>query len=151
MNSSKDRWWLTQCVTFETENIISCLYSIKVCPANTECHNTIGSYNCECLNGFKKINHDDKVCVDVDECKDVPGLCHQRCNNYWGSYRCSCESGFRLNENNRTCDDVNECEVHKTYNLCMGICENTQGSYKCTCPPGFKLGVDGRTCQGMVV
>lgn len=119
-----------------------------MCPANTECHNTIGSYNCECLNGFKKINHDDKVCVDVDECKDIPGLCHQRCNNYWGSYRCSCESGFRLNENNRTCDDVNECEVHKTYNLCMGICENTQGSYKCTCPPGYKLGVDGRTCQG---
>lgn len=90
------------------------------------------------------------MCIDVDECKDIPGLCHQRCNNYWGSYRCSCESGYRLNENNRTCDDVNECDVHKTYNLCMGICENTQGSYKCTCPSGYKLGVDGRTCQGIV-
>lgn len=131
--------------------------------------------------GFKKQNPDDKVCVDVDECQEISGLCSQRCINYWGnrgvyivvpaitwdhnenwshmikkqnlfhftgSYRCACESGYRLNANNRTCEDIDECEVHKTYDLCMGLCENTPGSYQCTCPPGYKLSLDGRTCQG---
>lgn len=65
-----------------------------------------------------------------------------------GSYRCACDSGYRLNANNRTCEDIDECEVHKSYDLCMGICQNTPGSYKCTCPPGYKLSQDGRTCQG---
>lgn len=111
--------------------------------------NTIGSYRCECKEGFKKQNDDDKACIDIDECQEIPGLCSQRCINYWGSHRCACEAGYRLSENNRTCEDINECEVHKTYNLCMGSCENTQGSYQCTCPSGYKLGVDGRTCQGM--
>ena len=39
----------------------------------------------------------------MDECKEYPGLCHQRCVNYWGSYKCGCNPGFKLNENNRTC------------------------------------------------
>lgn len=43
--------------------------------------------------------------------------------------------------------DINECEVHKSYNLCLGICENTRGSYRCTCPSGYTLAEDGRSCQ----
>lgn len=132
-----------------SKNIYSIFFcTFKVCPVNTECYNTIGSYRCDCLNGFKKRNDDDKVCVDVDECKEIPGLCAQRCINFWGSYRCSCESGYRLSDNNRTCEDIDECEVHKSYNLCMGICDNTPGSYHCLCPDGYRLGSDGRTCQG---
>lgn len=77
----------------------------------------------------------------------MPGLCSQRCINYWGSYRCACNTGYRLNENNRTCEDIDECEVHKSYNLCLGICENTQGSYQCACPAGYRLGGDNRSCQ----
>lgn len=90
------------------------------------------------------------MCIDIDECAEITGLCSQRCINYWGSYRCACESGYRLNTNNRTCEDIDECEVHKSYNLCTGVCENTPGSYQCTCPPGYKLATDGRTCQGMI-
>lgn len=110
--------------------------------------NTIGSYRCDCLAGFKKVNEADKVCIDVDECKEVHGLCAQRCINFWGSYRCGCDTGYQLNVNNRTCDDIDECEVHKSYDLCMGVCENTPGSFRCACPEGYKLAGDNRSCQG---
>lgn len=132
------------------EDINECeFYKGQVCPVNAVCVNTVGSYMCDCKEGFKKQNPGDKTCIDIDECQDIQGLCSQRCINYWGSYRCACDSGYRLNSNNRTCEDIDECEVHKSYNLCMGICNNTPGSYSCTCPPGYKLAVDGRTCQGM--
>jgi len=70
------------------------------------------------------------------------------CLNVWGSYRCGCKAGFRLNADNRSCSDVDECTEFKDNNLCIGICENTPGSYACKCPSGYKLGTDGRTCLG---
>lgn len=79
---------------------------------------------------------------------EYPGLCQHRCINYWGSYKCGCDAGFKLSANNRTCDDVDECEVHKTYKLCVGFCENVPGSYRCACPEGYKIGADSRSCEG---
>ena len=64
-------------------------------------------------------------------------------------YRCGCEAGFKLSANNRTCDDVDECELHKSYRLCVGICENIPGSYRCTCPDGYRIGTDARSCEGI--
>lgn len=124
-----------------------CIYS-QVCPVSAKCRNTIGSYRCDCLKGFRKDNDEDKVCSDVDECREQFGLCHQNCVNMWGSYRCSCDNGFQLASDNRTCIDVDECTVHKQYDLCMGICENTPGSFQCACPSGYRLAADGRSCQG---
>lgn len=49
---------------------------------------------------------------------------------------------------NRTCQDINECELNKDGVLCLGRCENTQGSYRCDCPQGFLMASDGKTCQG---
>ncbi|XP_055595503.1 fibulin-1 isoform X2 [Uranotaenia lowii] len=129
------------------EDVNECdLHKGKVCPQNSDCLNTVGSYRCDCKEGFRKARPEDLICTDVDECSEVPGLCHQRCINYWGSYRCGCEPGYRLAMNNRTCDDVDECEEYKSNNLCVGICENTPGSYSCRCPQGYKVGHDGRSC-----
>uniref|UniRef100_A0A182ML78 EGF-like domain-containing protein n=1 Tax=Anopheles culicifacies TaxID=139723 RepID=A0A182ML78_9DIPT len=127
------------------EDIDECAMRSKVCQQNSNCVNTIGSYRCDCKEGFKN-GQNEMSCTDVDECKEIPGLCHQRCLNYWGSYRCGCHAGYRLSFNNRTCDDVDECEEYKSANLCVGICENTPGSYACRCPQGYKLGADGRSC-----
>ncbi|XP_062564121.1 fibulin-2 isoform X2 [Armigeres subalbatus] len=129
------------------EDINECdLHKGKVCPHNSECINTLGSYRCDCKAGFKKNRPEDMVCTDVDECSEIPGLCHQRCINYYGSYRCGCEPGFKLAANNRTCEDVDECVEYKSNNLCVGICENNPGSYGCRCPQGYRLGQDGRSC-----
>lgn len=130
------------------EDMDECKFSGNtVCPSNSRCINTIGSYACECHDGFRKHAPTEKTCYDVDECKEQPGICHQRCINIFGSYRCSCDTGFKLSADNRTCHDIDECEIHKSYNLCVGRCENTMGSYVCTCPSGYRLGLDGRTCQ----
>lgn len=120
----------------------------KVCSSNSECINTHGSFRCECKDGFRKNGHDDKICVDIDECAEMSGLCSQRCINYYGSYRCACNQGYRLSDNNRTCEDIDECEVNKAYNyLCEGVCQNTVGSYQCACPDGYRLRENGRSCQ----
>nr|XP_029731704.1 fibulin-1 isoform X4 [Aedes albopictus] len=129
------------------EDINECeMHKGMVCPHNSECINTLGSYRCDCKAGFKKNRPEDLVCTDVDECTEVPGLCHQRCINYYGSYRCGCEPGYKLTANNRTCEDVDECVEYKSNNLCVGICENSPGSYGCRCPQGYRLGHDGRSC-----
>ncbi|XP_017467398.1 PREDICTED: fibulin-2 isoform X2 [Rhagoletis zephyria] len=118
-----------------------------VCPSNSQCLNTIGSYYCECKSGFQKNKDNEHICLDVDECQEIPGLCQQKCVNFWGGYRCTCNQGFELSADNRTCNDVDECEVHKTYKLCMGYCNNVPGSYECSCPRGYTLSVDKTTCR----
>lgn len=130
------------------EDINECEYQRdSVCPANSYCVNTIGSYRCECKPGFRKQPDADKSCLDVDECKEISGLCQQKCINFWGSYRCACNAGYELSPDNRTCLDINECEIHKSYNLCMGYCNNIPGSYECSCPEGYELGLDKNSCR----
>ena len=36
------------------------------------------------------------VCVDVDECKESPQICHQlaNCTNLPGAYSCTCKQGY---------------------------------------------------------
>ncbi|XP_070074122.1 fibulin-1 isoform X3 [Drosophila takahashii] len=130
-------------------DINECSLDQRVCPSNAHCLNTIGSYYCECKAGFQKKpdNNNDTQCFDIDECSVVPGLCQQKCVNFWGGYRCSCNSGYQLGQDNRTCHDINECEVHKDYKLCMGFCINTPGSYQCSCPRGYLLSADRNTCR----
>ncbi|XP_034670380.1 fibulin-1 isoform X1 [Drosophila subobscura] len=133
------------------QDIDECAQDQRVCPSNSHCFNTIGSFYCECKPGFQKKTSDgdesNTACLDVDECSVIPGLCQQKCVNFWGGYRCSCNSGYQLGQDNRTCNDIDECEVHKHYKLCMGLCINTSGSYQCNCPRGYTLASDMNTCR----
>ena len=45
---------------------------------------------------------------DVNECNNELS-CQHGCTNLAGSYKCSCPKGYRLNKDNRTCEDINEC------------------------------------------
>lgn len=118
----------------------------SLCPANALCINTIGSYFCECKPGFQKSVENERICLDIDECNEIPGLCHQKCVNFFGGYRCTCNNGYELGPDNRTCNDVDECEVKHSHKLCMGFCSNVPGSYECSCPRGYTLASDRNTC-----
>ncbi|XP_017853685.1 fibulin-1 isoform X2 [Drosophila busckii] len=139
-------------------DIDECSQDQPPCSSNAHCFNTIGSFYCECKSGFQKNLSNDKnidetgnthnaQCFDVDECQTIPGLCQQKCVNFWGGYRCTCNPGYQLSRDNRTCNDIDECEVHKDYKLCMGICFNSAGSYQCSCPRGYTLAADKTSCH----
>ncbi|CAB3233136.1 unnamed protein product [Arctia plantaginis] len=133
----------------QCEDINECMHG-NPCGYNSDCVNSYGSYRCMCRDGFRNAPSNDKVCVDLDECSETPGVCSQACSNTWGSYRCYCRKGYRIDDDNKTCVDVNECEefssVRSRGKLCGGECINEPGSYRCFCPEGYRLSEDGRSC-----
>ena len=57
---------------------------------------------------------------------------------------CSCYKGFSLASDNKTCDDINECEEPGS---CSQQCFNSKGSYTCRCVEGYKLEYDEKHCK----
>ena len=45
------------------------------CDPNEQCQNTIGSFNCGCVVGYVKDDHD-QSCIDYDECEGNTHSCH---------------------------------------------------------------------------
>lgn len=64
------------------------------CRANTRCVNTPGSYICECLPGYRRV--DAFNCAEVDECGGGEHTCdvNADCINTQGSYDCACRKGW---------------------------------------------------------
>lgn len=57
---------------------------------------------------------------------------------------CFCPQGQTIDKsNNRTCVDVNECEM---WDECDQICVNSNNSYSCQCHSNYTLQTDGH-CQ----
>ncbi|RWS08167.1 fibulin-1-like protein, partial [Dinothrombium tinctorium] len=104
------------------------------------CINTVGSYSCECDDGFTYRNGH---CSDNNECEDENVCRNGYCVNSIGSYECECDDGFKKDENN-FCVDIDEC-ASGNVDFCE-LCENTIGSFKCNkCLPGFEN--DGNFCK----
>ncbi|XP_069464521.1 fibrillin-2-like isoform X1 [Ambystoma mexicanum] len=108
----------------------------SLCHWNATCLNTIGSYACNCNQGYK--GNGNYLCVDVDECSDIPGICASAsgflgCRNWPGSYECMCPAGYQ-NGGGR-CIDIDECGRR----ICSPFanCTNFPGSFNCTCMDGF--------------
>ena len=57
-------------------------------------------------------------------------LCDQICTVQGGVSTCSCDSGYDLNDDQRTCDDVDECNLGTDTCLAIETCFNTPGSSK---------------------
>uniref|UniRef100_A0A1I7YRE8 BPTI/Kunitz inhibitor domain-containing protein n=1 Tax=Steinernema glaseri TaxID=37863 RepID=A0A1I7YRE8_9BILA len=60
------------------------------------CHRTHAKCvngSCQCLPGFLG---NGQQCLDIDECAQDPGLCHEKayCMNTEGSYYCECQLGY---------------------------------------------------------
>ncbi|XP_054731212.1 putative vitellogenin receptor isoform X1 [Anastrepha obliqua] len=81
-------------------------------------------------------------------CTSLPNqpLCTQKCRPTPVGAVCSCFPGYRLDTDQRTCIDVNECEEGEP---CAQICENTHGSYRCKCYPDFMLRPDKTSCKSI--
>merc|ERR1712038_1425856 len=65
-----------------------------------------------------------------NECEQDNGLCEDQCVNTQGSYFCSCGNGYQLGQNNRECQDIDECNNPNTCSFGY-VCVNTWGSYHC--------------------
>ena len=74
------------------------------CDGKASCMNLIGSYDCQCSDGFVG---DDLTCSDVDECMSDPCYPNATCVNTQGSYDCTCLDGF--DGDGLTCNDDDEC------------------------------------------
>ncbi|KAI6659213.1 EGF-like domain-containing protein [Oopsacas minuta] len=115
--------------SFVCSDIDECEDSSITCQGN--CTNTIGSYTCDCREGY--INLNETFCNDVNECGVDNGGCEQNCTNTIGSFVCSCFQGYT--ENGTKCIDIDECEVNN--GGCEQNCANTNGSFVCSCIQGY--------------
>ena len=104
----------------------------SICQGN--CTNTIGSYKCDCLEGFYNVN--DILCSDIDECIVDNGNCTHNCTNSLGSYECSCLPGF-LKLGFTECSLTDECNTNN--GGCHQNCTNSIDGYVCSCFEGFKV------------
>ncbi|XP_035224983.1 low-density lipoprotein receptor-related protein 2-like [Stegodyphus dumicola] len=93
------------------------------------------------------------VCDGKSDCSDASDegqhcnetcaalTCSQKCRHSPIGPVCYCEKGYKLQKDNKTCLDVNECADD---GFCSHDCVNLPGSYKCSCREGYKL--VSRTC-----
>ncbi|KAM8920845.1 fibulin-5 [Pelodytes ibericus] len=122
-------------------DVDECTSDSHQCNPTQVCINTEGGYTCSCTEGYWLL---EGQCLDIDECRF--GYCQQLCANVPGSYSCTCNPGFILNEDARSCQDIDECV---TENACVQSCLNTYGSYLCRCDAGYELEEDGISCSDM--
>merc|ERR1712212_689369 len=115
-----------------------------VCPAGTTCVFEYGRYRCRyptkltCHDGYKRVNISSTQfqCIDINECDDPTlNTCEFICRNTNGGFKCDCHPGYEMNQEEGTCDDINECELG--YERCQHECLNTDGSWTCVCPEGY--------------
>ncbi|XP_067354431.1 nephronectin [Channa argus] len=53
---------------------------------------------------------------------------------------CLCPPGLKLAADNKTCEDVNECQQDASACPPWRTCRNTSGSFVCVCQDGFVMG-----------
>ena len=71
-------------------DVNECTFDVPMCHKNAVCTNTIGSYACNCVEGFVGSG---RWCDDVNECERTgTPLCSidEKCHNYAGGYVCMC-------------------------------------------------------------
>ncbi|XP_060073140.1 fibroblast growth factor receptor 4-like [Ylistrum balloti] len=105
-----------------------------------------GTYTCKAYNS---VTHGMAVQViqDVDECS-FDHQCHHDCINGLGTYTCTCASGYKLMSDEKTCEDVNECQLTEKV-ACEQLCTNYNGTFMCSCREGWTLDDNGKTCTNM--
>ena len=95
---------------------------------NTVCHNTYGSYDCNCQEGFI-------WGVNGIDCEGMNKFAFDLFENTTLQYRIATHP-----------TDIDECEMEHQCNTTSEICVNTIGSYVCKCKEGYE---NNTQCEGM--
>ena len=66
---------------------------------------------------------------DIDECMEEEPGCSHDCVNEPGGFQCVCPDGYDIGDDEKTCEDLNECEEDDEYSdfLCSHECVNEIG------------------------
>ncbi|CAL7944768.1 unnamed protein product [Xylocopa violacea] len=149
---------------FTCVDINECLLNNGHGPCQDTCRNTIGGYECSC-EGLPDtvLSADNHTCQDAGPCSVNNAGCSHTCLSTMGRVFCLCPDGFILEDDWKTCQDVDECvQPDLQTEMCRYGCINTPGSYRCaepmelkdqpipdslsiTCLPGYEATPDG-TC-----
>nr|XP_020465574.1 sushi, nidogen and EGF-like domain-containing protein 1 isoform X2 [Monopterus albus] len=108
------------------EEINECLS--QPCLNGGTCRNQVGSYHCQCNDGFSG----SRCQTDVDECLSEPCKHGGTCEDQPGSYLCHCPQGFK----GQNCElEQDTCESNPCLN--GGVCRGHRKNYLCVCKDGF--------------
>eukprot|EP00731_Ephydatia_muelleri_P029850 Em0021g373a len=78
-------------------DVNECAQNNSCSPDTTICINTVGSYFCQCRQGF--VMTDTNECKDINECAGNPcSVKDAKCTNTVGSYQCSCKNDAKCTE-----------------------------------------------------
>ncbi|CAK9805335.1 MATN2 [Anthophora plagiata] len=149
---------------FTCRDINECLLNNGHGPCQGTCRNTIGGYECSCdALQDTVLSPDNHTCQDAGPCSVNNAGCSHTCLSTMGRVFCLCPDGFILEDDWKTCQDVDECvQPDLQTEMCRYGCINTPGSYRCaepmelkdqpildslsiTCLPGYEATPDG-TC-----
>ena len=86
----------------------------------------------------------------MDECAAETDDCDQNCTNTVGGFVSSCESGYLLAEDEKTCNDIDECAQTGESAPCVQVCTNTEGSFTCSCNDGYTYNGQENTCEDVL-
>ncbi|CAL8352205.1 unnamed protein product [Lota lota] len=120
--------------------------SERVCTTDRVCVNTLGSFTCDCLPGYRSTGIT-MQCQDINECSEGD-FCFPRgeCVNTAGSYQCVCQQGYTPGNNGTVCLDEDECV--SLQGVCGAArCQNVPGSFTCVCDAhGHNFNARTREC-----
>ncbi|XP_020289333.1 uncharacterized protein LOC109857445 isoform X2 [Pseudomyrmex gracilis] len=124
-------------------DINECLLNNGHGPCQDTCRNLIGGYECSC-EGLQDAtlaadNHTCEYNKHTGPCSVNNAGCSHTCLSTMGRVFCLCPDGFMLEDDWKTCQDVDECSVPDLQTeLCRHGCINTPGSYRCAEPAELK-------------
>ncbi|XP_077255902.1 uncharacterized protein LOC143893914 isoform X1 [Temnothorax americanus] len=124
-------------------DINECLPNNGHGPCQDTCRNLVGGYECSCEGlqdaSLAADNHTCERDRHTGPCSVNNAGCSHTCLSTMGRVFCLCPDGFMLEDDWKTCQDVDECSVPDLQTeLCRYGCINTPGSYRCAQPMELK-------------